>query len=502
MRQDLSALMRACITTMCLMVPTGVMAQAGAAVSQDRTIVNLRGDLYLARFDERATLFLVTPGGIVVTDPISTDAAKWLRGEFAQRFPGVAVRYILISHHHFDRAAGAGVFGDGAETVAHRLFNEELQSARRASVYADVNPVKRVYDKRERIVIGGRNVEMLYAGPVHARDLSVVYFPGERVVFAVDTLNVDTTPYSFGPYSPSDVAAWLDVVAGLDFDLMVDGAGETMDSTAVRQLKPYVRNLVDAVTQEVIAGRTLGRVRSEILLPGFQNDPNYPARSQQVERIYRSLTVHRWNASLAAVGSMSSTTSYCVGYATCTPFGGVQAAVTAGLEYSFGPYGFGVEFSGGQQQVVSRSTQSYDDSVANRRSTSSFMGRYRIGLGAVAADVVAGVTLVTSDTRGLNLVRDAEIPLGGFHGIISSQTFTGSVVGVDMVVPLAARWVVKVPVRFSTVGTGNDELHPGSRTVQVGVGLGFRLGQTVYHTPGEALPIVVRSGQPATTGHP
>jgi len=497
----LTAAVRLCVAAMSLTISTAATAQPGIDYLQPE-IVNVRGNLYLAQFDERATMFLVTADGIVMTDPLSADIAKWLKGEFARRFPGVPVRYVLLSHSHFDRAAGASVF-TGAETIGQRWFNVELRSNRGSSVYADVAPVSRSFDTRQSITIGGRTVEMIYAGPAHAADMSVIYFPDEHVAFAVDRLNVDKVPYSFGPYSPIEVAQWLDAVAPLDIDLLVDGWGNRTPATPVQQLRPYMRDLVDSVRQGVIAGRSLGQLRSAIQLPAHRDNPNYAARVQHIEQVYRSLSVHRWNAWVTGGASLLSTTSYCAGYSNCNPFGGFLTGGTAGLDYSIGRYGFGAEFTGGPQLVVSRLSPLFDESVANRRTTTAVFGRYRIGSGILLADLIAGGTTVTSDTQGLSLVKEALVPYGGRHAISSTKTFTGVIVGADVILPISSRWMVRVPIRFSSVDTGNDELHPGSRDIQFGLGIGYRLAYAVYHSPGRFQPIVVRSRPlPPESGKP
>jgi len=497
----LTTAVRLCVAAISFVISTAATAQPSIDYLQPE-IVNVRGNLYLAQFDERATVFLVTSEGIVMTDPLSADIAKWLKGELARRFPGVPVRYVLLSHSHFDRASGASVF-TGAETIGHRRFNVELRSNRSSAAYSDVAPVSRSFDTRQRITIGGRTVEMIYAGPAHAADMSVIYFPDEHVAFAVDKLNVDKVPYSFGPYSPIEVAQWLDAVATLDIDLLVDGWGNTIPATPVQQLRPYMRDLVDSVRQGVIAGRSVGQLRSAIQLPAHRDNPNYAARVQYIEQTYRSLSVHRWSTWVTGGANQLSTTSYCAGFSNCNPLGGLLTAGAAGVDYSIGRYGFGVELSGGPQIVVSKLSPLYDESVANRRASSSVFGRYRIGLGPLLADLIAGGTTVTSDTEGLNLVKEAQPPYGGRHAISSNKTFTGLIVGADVILPITSRWMVRVPVRFSSVDTGNDVLHPGSHDFQFGLGFGYRFAYAVYHSPGKEQPIVVRSRPlPPESGKP
>jgi hypothetical protein len=139
-------------------------------------------------------------------------------------------------------------------------------------------------------------------------------------------------------------------------------------------LHPYVHDLVEAIAAGVGAGRTLGQLRSEVLLPAHRANANYAARVSHIDKIHDSLTVRSLNASLAGGESLLSTqTSYCAGFPTCNPFGGLLAGGTVGLEYWMGRYGLGAEFGTGQQLVVSRSSPLYDDAVANRRSTTSML---------------------------------------------------------------------------------------------------------------------------------
>jgi glyoxylase-like metal-dependent hydrolase (beta-lactamase superfamily II) len=63
-------------------------------------------------------VFLVTPEGIILADPINADFSKWLKGELASRFK-VPVRYVVYSHHHWDHDSGGDVFADTARFVGH-----------------------------------------------------------------------------------------------------------------------------------------------------------------------------------------------------------------------------------------------------------------------------------------------------------------------------------------------------------------------------------------------
>src|SRR6187200_798897 len=95
---------------------------AGASAQQppapQRGIVNITGQLYRAQNNNHYTVFLVTPDGVIMSDPINRDFARWLKGEIATRFK-VPVRYVIYTHRDWDHASGGVVFADTAEFVGH-----------------------------------------------------------------------------------------------------------------------------------------------------------------------------------------------------------------------------------------------------------------------------------------------------------------------------------------------------------------------------------------------
>src|SRR5688572_11653375 len=94
-------------------------AQAQQKKPPTRAIVNVAGQLYRVQNNNHYTVFLVTPEGIIMSDPINRDFARYLKAEFATRFK-VPVRYVLYTHKDWDHASGGVVFADTAEFVGHQ----------------------------------------------------------------------------------------------------------------------------------------------------------------------------------------------------------------------------------------------------------------------------------------------------------------------------------------------------------------------------------------------
>lgn len=68
----------------------------------DNEITKLADDVYLFRHQFHQSIFITTPKGVIVTDPISSDAATWLKAEITT-LTTQPVRYVIYSHHHNDQ---------------------------------------------------------------------------------------------------------------------------------------------------------------------------------------------------------------------------------------------------------------------------------------------------------------------------------------------------------------------------------------------------------------
>src|SRR2546428_9767399 len=79
-------------------------------------IGKLTGDVYYARMDDYVSVFMVTPEGIILAEPIGTEMATWLKGEMARRF-NVPVKYVIYSHYHWGHASGGAVYADPARCI-------------------------------------------------------------------------------------------------------------------------------------------------------------------------------------------------------------------------------------------------------------------------------------------------------------------------------------------------------------------------------------------------
>ena len=101
------------------------------------TISHITDGLYRATANNSGTVFLVTPDGIILADPLNLEFSMWLKDEFDARF-GVPVKYVVYSHYHWDHVSGGGVFADTARFVGHANMHSNLAMPPASTTLAQV----------------------------------------------------------------------------------------------------------------------------------------------------------------------------------------------------------------------------------------------------------------------------------------------------------------------------------------------------------------------------
>jgi glyoxylase-like metal-dependent hydrolase (beta-lactamase superfamily II) len=268
-----------------------------------RAITRIAGDLYRVQADDHYTVFLVTPAGIILADPINVETAAWIKRELVTRFPATPVRFVIYSHHHQDHASGAAVFDDTAELVGHERFTAALnasagQNAAAAKRYEAVVPPESTYSGRRTIVLGGKTVQLIHPGrTAHAPDLTVLFFPVERVVFGVDFMAVTMVPGSNtlanGASIPEYVAAIRSVEA-LDFTIAAPGHGPVGTRTDIARHRQYFEQLAARVAAGIARGQTVQQLQSARIMDEYKSWIEYDEDNDvNIANAYQTLSAQR-----------------------------------------------------------------------------------------------------------------------------------------------------------------------------------------------------------------
>ena len=283
MKQAVSRACAAVCIAAALLVPGTLHAQA------KRAITHIAGDLYRFQNNFHYSVFLVTPEGVIATDPINAEAATWLEAEIDKRFDR-PIRYLILSHDHADHSSGGEVFADTATVVAHERAKAVIIGEHRPTAVPDIT-----FSDRMTVELGGKRVELIHVGRNHSDNSIVMLFPEERTLFAVDFVSVKRLP--FRTLSDSYYPDWVDSlrrVERLDFDILAPGHGAMGTKQDVVDHGRYHEDLYNAFVTAVRAGQSLEEMKASITLDEYKDWGSFGNwRELNIEGVHARVVLQR-----------------------------------------------------------------------------------------------------------------------------------------------------------------------------------------------------------------
>ena len=269
-----------------------VQSQEGSAQPSkpDNEITKLADDVYLFRHQFHQSIFITTPKGMIVTDPISSDAAVWLKAKI-KTLTDQPVRYVIYSHDHADHITGGTVFAETAAFVSHSAARQKIMSESRSET-----PVPDLtFTDRMFIELGGKQVELIYTGWNHSDNSLAVLLPQIKLLFAVDFIPVETVAYrTMRSDYPDEWIESLKQVEQLDFDILVPGHGKIGKKEHVQLFRLYLEDLRAAVQEQVQKGASVEEAKKTVQLPKYEQWQRYAEWfPENVEGMYRYLSLQR-----------------------------------------------------------------------------------------------------------------------------------------------------------------------------------------------------------------
>ena len=155
-----------------------------------------------------------------------------------------------------------------------------------------------------RLELGGHTIELIHPGRNHGDDMTVLYFPEERVVFGADFLadalvreTMLSLPSACGPFDGHPLREWIEsyrVIEALDFDILAPAHGQFFTKQDVTETREYFEYLVEEVSQGISDGLSLDTLTETLTLGEYSDWAQYERlRVKNIEAAYRNLTVYR-----------------------------------------------------------------------------------------------------------------------------------------------------------------------------------------------------------------
>ncbi len=248
-------------------------------------------NVYIFRYQNHQAMFVVTPAGVIVTDPISygrPQAAKTYLDEI-RKITQAPIKYLIYSHHHYDHIAGGKVFKDaGATVIAHRRAKERLAQLKGLDVVVPDQAV----DSKKTIKLGGTTLELIYTGRNHSDSSLVMFLPKNKLLFAVDFNQLGSVPSRLGVNDsyPVEWEASLKRTLAIGWERQIPGhpgpGGRLGTRKDMEDQLAFMTDLSAEVKKASDAGKCFDPATKEVRLPKYGTLANY---EQNIE-----WNIHRW----------------------------------------------------------------------------------------------------------------------------------------------------------------------------------------------------------------
>jgi cyclase len=236
--------------------------------------------------------------------------------EMKRRVPAASAIDTLVNTH----ANGDHTFGNqlarGARMIASRQTAEEMLELPPAALEAlrevapqmgrpgefmlecfgsfdfsgiELVPPGETFQGELRLRVGDKDVELIEVGPAHTRGDTLVFVPGDRVLFAGDILFHGGHPIVWaGPVS--NWVAACDRILGMDVDVIVPGHGPLADKQAIRELRSYFEFIAAEARRRFEAGMTALEAARDIGLGKYASWSEAERVVVNVDAVYRELS--------------------------------------------------------------------------------------------------------------------------------------------------------------------------------------------------------------------
>ncbi len=237
---------------------------------------DLGDGLYTVSAGGYRTVFLVGDDGVLVGDPVSTPIAEQFLAEI-RKVTDKPLLYAVYSHNHWDHVLGGQVFRDaGAEIWSHEACLPHFYR----NSHPDLVLPDRSYEQKHVLDVGNAKAELLYHGPNHSDCSTHLYFPAQKIVHIVDTVQPYAVSGAGGRMNDSYPKLFVKSLQMLEdevpFEQMVPGhGGPIAPREAVTIRREYQQALLDAVKAEIDAGTPFFQIPGKVSLPQFKDLQGY-----------------------------------------------------------------------------------------------------------------------------------------------------------------------------------------------------------------------------------
>ncbi|TCZ52766.1 MBL fold metallo-hydrolase [Roseicella aquatilis] len=248
--------------------------------------------------------FVVTEEGVIVFDALGTPSLGWALLQKIREVTPRPVRYVVISHYHADHIYGLQAFRDHTDavvvaqrkgldyTAAGSLDDEaaeERLAQRRQALAPWVDGETRIvlpgfaFQLAAEIRLGGKRLQLLYAGPAHSMSDTMMLVQPDGVLFAGDIVQNGRIPFMASAVVNSrNWLRGLDQVASLAPRFTIPGHGQPSadPEAAIAFTRDYILHLRRAMGRAVAEWQDFDTAYAGTDWSGYDHMPAFAASNR------------------------------------------------------------------------------------------------------------------------------------------------------------------------------------------------------------------------------
>ncbi len=219
------------------------------------------------------SMFVVTMDGVIAIEPVNSNHSKGML-KAIREVTDQPIRYLLISHNHWDHANGGQIFRDEGATI---LAHVEAYEWMKANPHDDLAlPDESWAGMRKDIVLGGTTLELHYMGMNHGLGMTVFRLPNEKILYVADLVAPKRVLFAIAPdFNIKEHLRTLKAIERLDFDVAVyshNASGKPTGTKAdATETIAFINDLQAAIFAEFKKGTPFAQVPGAVKLPKYKD---------------------------------------------------------------------------------------------------------------------------------------------------------------------------------------------------------------------------------------
>ena len=232
-----------------------------------RSVTEIAKDVYRLQNNFHYSMVVITEEGAIITDPINTEAALWIRSEVA-KLTDKPITHLIYSHSHGDHASGGAVLSKGAAVIAQANAPESIDG---------VKPTIR-FDDTYEFSQGDKTFELTWLGEGHGEDLIAVIVRPANVAFITDVAAPKRLPWrDMGGANIDNWISQVRKVESLDFEIFAPAHGEVGVKSDAADVRGYMEKLKSDVLAGLKGGKSVDELKAEVTMSDYQDWGQYEA---------------------------------------------------------------------------------------------------------------------------------------------------------------------------------------------------------------------------------